>query len=81
MPVNIDPWHAGIERFHSCIVIPKTLKKNFSDPVIIFKCMFTFFYNVFLSVLIVKAANIELNPEPKKIIIYISLVAIGTLID
>ena len=70
-----------LKDFIAAIVIPKTLKKNFSDPVIIFKCMFTFFYNVFLSVLILKAGNIELNPGPKKILIHISLVAIGTLID
>ena len=65
MPVNIDQWHAGIGRFHSHLVIPKT-KKSLSDPVIIFKCISTFFYNVFLSVLIPKAGNIELNPGSPK---------------
>ena len=64
MPFNIDQWHAGIGRFHSHPVIPKT--KKISDPVIIFKCIFTFFYNVFLSILILKAGDIELNPGPPK---------------
>ena len=41
MPVNTDQWRAGIGRFHSRLVIPK-IKKNDSDPVIIFKCIFTF---------------------------------------
>ena len=45
---NIDQWHAGLGRFHSYIVIPKT-KKKLSDPIIIFKCMFTFFYNVLIA--------------------------------
>ena len=44
---------------------PKT-KKKLSDPVIIFTCIFTFFYNVFLSILILKAGDIEINPEPPK---------------
>ena len=60
MPVNIDQWRAGFGRFHSHLVIPKTKKKLF-DPVIIFTCIFTFFYNVFLSILIPKAGGIELN--------------------
>ena len=65
MPVNIAQWRAGIGRFHSHIIIQKT-KKNFSDPIIIFKCMLTFFYNVFLSFFILKAEDVELNPEPPK---------------
>ena len=65
MPVNIAQWRAGIGRFHSRIISQKT-KNNFSDPIIIFKCMLTFFYNVFLSVFILKAGDIELNPGPKK---------------
>ena len=57
MPVNIDQWCAGIGRFHS------------HDPILIFKCMLTYFYNVFLSIFIlkVKARDIELNSGPKKI--------------
>ena len=66
MPVNIDQWRAGIGRFHSRIISQKT-KNNFSDPIIIFKCMLTFFYNVFLSIFILKAGDIELNPGPKQI--------------
>ena len=66
MPVNIDQWRAGIGRFHSRTVISKT-KNKFSDPIIIFKCMLTFFYNIFLSILVLKAGDIELNPGPKKI--------------
>ena len=84
MPVNIDQWHAGIGRFHSHLVIPKT-KKKLSDPIIIFTCIFTFFYSVFLSILILKAGDIELNPghpppppPSKKILIHIFLV-IGML--
>ena len=79
MPVNIDQWRAGTGRFHSRLVIPKT-KKSLSDPVIIFKCIFTFFCNVFLSILILKAGDIELNPGPPKIFIYIFLVVIGMFI-
>ena len=55
----------GIGRFHNRLVIPKT-KKHFSDPVIIFKCIFTFFYDEFLSVLILKGEDIKLNPWPNK---------------
>ena len=74
MPVNIDQWRAGIRRFHSCLVILKTKtqtnkqtnKKKFSDPVIIFKCLFPFLYNLFLSILILKAGDIELNHELNK---------------
>ena len=65
MPVNIDQWRAGIGRFYSHLVIPKT-KKKLSDPVIIFKCILTFSYNVFLSILILKARDIELNPGHQK---------------
>ena len=65
MPVNIDQWHAVIGRFYIHIVIPKT-KKQFSDPITSLKCMFTFFYNVFLSILILKAGDIELNLGPQK---------------
>ena len=39
---------------------------NFSDPVIIYKCMFTFSYNVFLFILILQAEGIELNTRPNK---------------
>ena len=66
MPVSIAQWCAGIGRFHSCIIIQKT-KNNFSAPIIIFKCMLTFSFNVFLFIFILKAGDIELNPEPKKI--------------
>ena len=79
MPANIDQWRAGIGRFHSLIVIPET-KKKFSDPIIIVKCMFTFFCNVFLSILILKAGDIELNPRLPKNLIHIFLVAIRMLI-
>ena len=64
-PVNIDQWRAGTGRFHSRLVIPKT-KKSLSDQVIIFMCIFTFFCNVFLSILILKDGDIELNPGPLK---------------
>ena len=49
MPVNIDQWRAGIGRFHSRIVIPKSKKKWISP----------FFYNVFMTILILKAEDIE----------------------
>ena len=65
MPVNIDQWRAGIGRFHCHLVIPKP-KKKLSDPFIIFTWIFTFFYNVFLSILILKTGDIELNPGPQK---------------
>ena len=66
MPVNIAQWRAGIGRFHSRIISQKT-KNNLCDPIIISECMLTFFYNVFLSIFILKAVDIELNPGPKKI--------------
>ena len=66
MSVNIDQWHACFGRFHSCLVILKTKKKKLSHPVIIFNCIFTFFYGVFLSILILKVADIKLNPGPDK---------------
>ena len=65
MPVNIAQWCAGIGRFHSRSISQKT-KNNFSGPIIIFKRMLTFFYNVFLSIFILKVGDIELNPEHKK---------------
>ena len=65
MLVNIDQWCTSIGRFHSFLAILKT-KKKLSDPVIIFKCIFTFFYNVFLSILILKVGDIELNPGLQK---------------
>ena len=64
MPVNTDQWRAGIGRFYSHLVIPKT--KKISDPAIIFTRILTFFYNVFLSILILKVGDIELNPGPPK---------------
>ena len=79
IPANIGQWRAGIGRLHSHLVIPKT-KKKLSDPVIIFTCIFKFFYNAFLSILILKAGDIELNPQPPKILIHIFLVIIGMLI-
>ena len=68
----IDQWRASIGRFHNRLVIPKTTK-NLSDPVIIFKCIFTSFYNVFLSILILKTGDIELYPgSPKNSHLYFS---------
>ena len=66
MAVDIAQWRAGIGRFHRCIISQNT-KNNFSDSIIILKCMLTFFYNVFLFIFILKAGDIELNPGPKKI--------------
>ena len=66
MPVNTDQWHAGIGKFHSCIINLKN-ENNFPDPIIAFKCMLTFFFNVFLSIFILKTGDIELNPGPPKI--------------
>ena len=39
--------------------------------------MLTFLYNVFLSILILKAGDIKLNPGPKNIHFHIFLVIIG----
>ena len=66
MAVDIAQWRAGIGRFHRCIISQKT-KNNFSDPIVILKCMLTFCYNVFLFIFILKAGDIELNTGPKKI--------------
>ena len=41
-------------------------KKACCDPIIIFKCSFNFFYNSFLSILALKAGDIELNTGPNK---------------
>ena len=78
MPVNIAQWCAGIGRFHSCIIIQKT-KNSFSD-LTFFKSMLTFFYNIFLSIFILKVGDIELNLDPKHFLIHIFPVAIGMLI-
>ena len=61
MPVNIAQWHAGIGRFHSRIIIQKT-ENSFSD-LIIFKCMLTFFCNLFISIFLLRYWT---NPGPKK---------------
>ena len=79
MPVKIDQWRAGIGRFYNRLVIPKT-KKKLSDPVIIFKYIFTFFYDIFLSILILKTGDFELYLDPIKTLIHIFLVVIGMLI-
>ena len=42
-------------------------------------CMLTFFYNVFLSIFILKTRDIELNPGPKKFQILIFPVPTGML--
>ena len=64
MPVDIGQWREGIGRFNSRLDIPKIKKKLF-DPVIIFKCIFTFFCDVFVSILILKAGDNELNSGPQ----------------
>ena len=65
MPVNTEQWHAGIGTFHGRIFFFSN-KKVGCDPIIIFKCFFYFFYNSFLSILLLKAGDIELNPGPNK---------------
>ena len=65
MPVNFDQSLAGTREFHNRIVIPKT-KKVIADPIIISKSMFTFFYNAFLSILILQSGDINLNPGTTK---------------
>ena len=66
MPVNIAQWRTCVVRFHNCIIIQKT-KNNFSDLIIIFQFILTFFCNVFLSIFIPKAGDMGFNPAPKKI--------------
>ena len=66
MSVNIAQWRAGIEKFHSHIIIQKT-KNSCSDLIIIFKCMLTFSCYVFLSIFLLQSGDIELNPRPQKI--------------
>ena len=65
MPVNMEKCHAGIGTFHGRIFFFSN-KKAYCDPIIIFKCFFNFFYNSFLSILVLKAGDIELNPGPNK---------------
>ena len=63
MPVNTEQWRAGIGRFHGRILFSQ---KACFDSVMIFKCFFNFFYNSFLSILVLKAGDIELNSRPNK---------------
>ena len=65
MPVNTEQWRAGIGTFHGRIFFFSN-KKACCNPIIIFKCFFNFFYNSFLSILVLKAGDIELNPGPNK---------------
>ena len=65
MLVNIAQWRAGIGRLHNHIIIQKT-NNSFSDLTIIFRCMRTLFCNVFFSIFLLKAENVEPNPGPKK---------------
>ena len=65
MLVNIAQWRAGIGRLHNRIIIQKT-KNSFSDLTIIFRCMRTLFCNVFFSIFLLKAEDVEPNAGPKK---------------
>ena len=65
MPVNTERWRAGIGTFHDRIFF-FTNRNTCCDPIIIFKCFFNFFYDSFLSVLVLQAGDIELNPGPNK---------------
>ena len=61
MPVNTEEWHAGIGTFHGRILF-STTKRACCDLVIIFE-FFNFFYSSFMSILVLKAGDIELNPR------------------
>ena len=65
MPVNTEQWRAGIGTFHGRIFFFSN-KNTCCNPIIFFKCFFNFFYNSFLSILVLKAGDTELNPGPNK---------------
>ena len=65
MPVNTEQWRAGIGTFHGPWFFFSN-KKACCEPISIFKCFFNFFYSSFLSILVLKAGDIELNPWPNK---------------
>ena len=65
MSVNTEQWRAGIGKFH-CRIFFFSNKISCFDPVIIFKLFFNFFHNSFLSILVLKAGDLELNLGPNK---------------
>ena len=65
MAVNTGQWRECIGTFHDRIFF-FLKKKACCDPIIIFKWFFNFFHNSFLSILVLKAGDIELNPGPNK---------------
>ena len=65
MPTNTDKWRAGIGTFHGRIFF-STTKRACCDSINICKSFLNFFYSLFLSILVLKAGDIELKPGPKK---------------
>ena len=65
MPINTEQWCAGIATFYGRIFF-STTKRACHDPIIICKSFFNFFYSSFLSILVLKAGDIELNSGPNK---------------
>ena len=65
MAVNNGQWRECIGTFHGRIYF-FLKKKACCDPIIIFKWFFNFFHNSFLSILVLKAVDIELNPGPNE---------------
>ena len=65
MLINTEQWHAGIGTFH-CRIFFFSNKKACCDPIINSKCFFNCFYNSFLSILVLKTSDTELNPGSNK---------------
>ena len=65
MPINTEQWRAGIGTFHGWIFF-FTIKRACCDPINIYKSFLNFFFDSFLSIFVMKAGDIELNPGPNK---------------
>ena len=58
MPVNTEQWCAGIGNFHGRIFFSAN-KRDSCDPINIYNSVLNFFYSLFLSILVLKAGDIE----------------------
>ena len=65
MLINTEQWRAGAGTFNGRIFF-STTKRVYCDPINICKSFFNFFYSLFLSILVLKTADVELNPGTNK---------------
>ena len=66
MLINIEQWRAGIRTFCG-LIFPPTIQKSFVISNHNFEVfVFNFLYNSLLSILVIKAVDIKVNPTPNK---------------